>query len=218
MAESNLDKQLLELILTAQNSPPGSRKRNQMLSTLFSILRSSKKLTRPMRGQFQGFYNDIYEDAVQRLFIYICERVENYNPERASVLAWVNFLLGQRFFVEASREFMATVYTGMDARQVRKVSVEDLDKAIASDISNQSKPSLSEELKQYIQADPEKVFQLAHVDGYPQVTFQWIASQRLDGYTWRELSKRQGIPISTLSSFYQRCIKKFASKIKQDLL
>ncbi|NER82139.1 MAG: sigma-70 family RNA polymerase sigma factor [Leptolyngbya sp. SIO1D8] len=218
MTDSPLDKLLLELVQTAQNSPCPSRERTRALGALVKALRNSGKLSRPMRGQFQGFYNDIYEEALQRLFTYICERVDNYNPERANVLGWVNFLLVQRFFIEASREFIAPVYKGMDPKAVKKVSLEDLDRAIPSDISASSQTSLSNDLKRYIQEDPDQVFQATHIDSYPEVSFQWITLQRLDGYAWRELSDQQGIPVATLSSFYQRCLKKFAPTIRQDLL
>ncbi|MGF1523315.1 MAG: sigma-70 family RNA polymerase sigma factor [Leptolyngbyaceae cyanobacterium] len=214
----SLEQQLLELMQIAQNSPPDSRERIKALGELVRTLRHSKKLSRPLRGQFHGFYNDIYEDALQRLFTYICRKVDTYNPERASVLGWVNFLLNQRFFIEASRDFMTPVYKGMDARTIKKASVEDLDRAIPSDVGNQLKPSLSEDLKRYIQEDPGAIFQSTHVDGHPAVSFQWIALQRFDGYAWRELSDQSDIPVPTLSSFYRRCIQKFAPTIRRDLL
>lgn len=218
MEESPLDQRLLDLVLAAQNSPPNSRERRKILGQLFSTLRNSKQLVCPMQGQFQGFYNDIYEEALQRLFFYICRKVDNYNPARGSVLAWVNFLLKRRFFIEASREFMATVYRGMDARDVKIVNVDDLAQVLSSDIVPNSEGSLLKELKGYLQDDPDNSFQMAHVEGYPKVSFQWIATQRFDGYSWREIADTTGITTTTLSSFYQRSIKKFAPKIRQDLL
>lgn len=225
MPNTPLDQKLLKIVQAAQNNPQNSQGRRRALGELVRVLRSSGKLTRPRRGQFKGFYNDIYEEALQRLFIHICEKIDAYNPERASVLSWVNFLLGQRFFIEASREFMATVYKGMDARTVKKVSVADLDREISSSRGAQTQPflsdnvkDLSDNVKEYIQEDPDEVFQVTHVDGHPEASFQWIALQRLDGYAWREISGKLNIPIATLSSFYQRCIKRFASAIKRNLL
>lgn len=217
MSDPNLNQSLLELVQAAQAHPSKSRERRKILSQLLRKLRSSGQLTHPKRGQFQGFYNDIYEDALQRLFIYVCERIDNYNPARGSVLAWANFLLGQRFFIEASREFMATVYKGMDARMIKKITVEDLDRELPSDNESTLESSLSDDLKSYIHEDPRGVFQSTHVDNHIRVNFQWIALQRLDGYAWRELSEQTNVPVPTLSSFYRRCIQKFIPIIRQDL-
>ena len=218
MPDPNLNQLLLEQVQAAQNSPPNSRERRRVLGELIRTLRSSQQLTRPKRGQFRGFYSDIYEEALQRLFTYICERIDDYNPERANVLGWVNFLLGQRFFNEASREYMATVPKGIDARTIKKVSVAELDREIISNSDAQSNSSLSDDLRNYIQEDPERVFQSTHVEGHPEVSYQWIALQRFSGYAWRELSDQSNIPTPTLSSFYQRYTKKFAPNIRRDLL
>lgn len=217
MSDSNLDQSLHKLVQAAQSHPPNSWERREVLGQLIRELRNSGQLFRPKRGQFRGFYNDIYEDALQSLFTYVCERIDNYNPERASVLGWVNFLLSQRFFVEASREHVSTVQKHMDAQTIWKASVDDLDSKLLSSSESTSKPFLSDDLKSFIQEDPKGVFQSTYVEKHPEANFQWIVLRRLDGYTWHELAEETGISISTLSSFYQRCIRKFPPVIWEDL-
>lgn len=218
MRESPLDESLRHLVDAARSHPSGSRERRRALAQLISVLQRSKQLTRPHRGQFQGFYEDIYQEALQRLFTYVCDRIDDYNAERGRVLQWVNFLLSRRFFIEASREVLPTVPKGIDAKTVKRLSLEELDSNQPSELDTQLAPSLSEDLKRYIQEDPERLFQTTCVEKHPSASFQYIALRRLDGYSWKEISTELGVRIPTLSSFYQRCITRFAPQCKQDLL
>ena len=217
MSESPLDECLLQLVETAQRQPLGSRARRKALAQLINELQSSNQLSRPRRGQFQGFYEDIYREALQRLFTHICDRIHTYSPEKGRVLQWVNFLLNRRFFIEASRDMLPTLPKGIDARTVVRLSLDDLD-ATARTGGAHLPPSLSEDVKAYLQEDPNHIFQNTYIQGHPQATFQYIALKRLDNYSWKELSTELSLGISTLSSFYQRCIERFAPRFRQDLL
>ncbi|NEP18606.1 MAG: sigma-70 family RNA polymerase sigma factor [Leptolyngbya sp. SIO4C1] len=216
MCESPLDEYLEQLAVMAQQQPSGSRERRKALAKLISVLQNSKQLTRPRRGQFQGFYEDIYREALQRLFTYMCDRIDDYNPERGKVLQWVNFLLSRRFFIEASREVLPTVPKGLDPKTVTRLSLDDLDTSPPSD--PQQAPALSDDLKYYIREDPDGTFQKTCIANQPHANFQYIALKRLEGYSWKDLSAELALGISTLSSFYQRCINRFAAKCRQDLL
>lgn len=218
MSEISLDEQLQQLVETAQQHPPNSRARKKALAKLIRALQNSNQLTRPRQGQFQGFYEEIYREALQRLFTYVCDRIDDYSPERGRVLQWVNFLLGRRFFIEASREVLPVVPKGVDARAVTRLSIDDLDVSDPSELNFQLAPSLSEELKHYIREDPDDLFSKTYVGQQSDANFQYIALQRLEGYSWKELSAELNLGISTLSSFYQRCVIRFAPKCKQDLI
>lgn len=218
MDELSLDDYLQQLATTAQRHPPGSRDRKKALAQLVSALQKSGQLTRPRRGQFQGFYEEIYREALQRLFVYVCDRIDDYNPTRGRMLQWVNFLLGRRFFIEASREVLPTVPKGVDAKTIIRLSLDDLDSNNPSELNPQLTQSLSEDLKDYLQEDPDGVFVTTCIAKHANANFQHIALRRLDGYSWKELSEELDLGISTLSSFYQRCITRFGPKCKQDLM
>ncbi|WP_019487323.1 hypothetical protein [Kamptonema formosum] len=49
---------------------------------------------------------------------------------------------------------------------------------------------------------------------YPHLNFQSLAIRILAREKWREISADLGIPISTLSSFYQRSIRELSPHIK----
>jgi DNA-directed RNA polymerase specialized sigma24 family protein len=218
MNDHSLDEYLRQLVEIAQQHPPNSRDRKKALAKLISVLQQSKQLTRPRRGQFQGFYEEIYREALQRLFTYVCDRIDDYDAQRGRVLQWVNFLLSRRFFIEASREVLPTVPKGVDPKAVTRLSLEDLDSNNPSELNPQLTPSLSEDLKHYLQEDPDGIFQMTCITQCPKANFQYIALKRLDGYSWQELAAELNLGISTLSSFYQRSITRFAPKCRQDLI
>lgn len=85
------------------------------------------------------------------------------------------------------------------------------DKAVATNTGT----DLPNQLREYIQTDPRGIFQ-NHVKGYPSVTFQVIMLARLDTVPWGNLSEKFGIPIATLSTFFQRQLKKHIPIIRQD--
>ncbi|NJN88056.1 MAG: sigma-70 family RNA polymerase sigma factor [Leptolyngbyaceae cyanobacterium SL_7_1] len=216
--EQSLNDRLKHLAIQAQQSPPQSRQRQQALSQLLSAILQSGQLSRPRRNQFQGFYQEIYAEAVQRLCSYICEKIDRYSPQRGEVLQWVNFLLNQRFFIEASREVLPVVHQGIDPRKIQRISLDDLDRHNPDETNPHLTPSLSQEVVHCLEEDPEGIFQTTHVVNHPSASFQRLALCRLAGYSWQDISAEFDISTQTLSSFYQRCLAKFAPKFKQYLL
>lgn len=209
-----LDQQLKQIAIVAQHYPPKSRERQRALAQLVGIMQRSGKLVRPQQAQFQGFYEEIYAEAVQRLFAHICEKIDTYRPERGEVMQWANFLLRRQFFIEASRDLRPTIPKGMNPRTVRWLTLDDLDHDNPVEVNSQLVPLPSQQILQCLEEDPEGVFQRTHIDRHPAATFQFLAIKRLAGYSWKELSIELGIGIPTLSSFYQRCLTKFAPQLK----
>lgn len=218
LEQPHLDNYLRQLALAAQNAPTGSTARQKALTELITTLLKSRKLCRPRRGQFHLLYEDIYAEALQRLFEFVCNRIDNYSPQKGEVLQWVNFLLSRRFFIEASRDYLPVAYKGLDVRNVKRLSLEDLDLNHPNELNPQLIPSLSQEVKACLIEDPEGLFKSASIIDRPSATFQHIAVRRLDGYSWKALSTELDIPVPTLSSFYRRCVARFAAKLRDYLL
>ncbi len=212
-----LDQELKQLAIAAQQYPPRTRERQRALAKLVNAMQRSGKLVRPRREQFQECYEEIYAEAVQRLFTHICEKIDTYQPERGEVLQWANFLLNRQFFIEASRELLPTVPKGIDPKTIKRLTLDDLDRNNPSDINPHLVPLPSQQVLQCLEEDPEGAFRQTHIDRYPTANFQFLAIKRLAGYSWQELSTELGIGIPTLSSFYQRCLTKFALQLKEYL-
>ena len=216
--QPRLDSHLQQLVIAAQRQPKRSVARQRALTELISTLLQSRKLCRPRRGQFREMYEDIYAEALQRLFSFVCDHIDDYSPQKGEVLQWANFLLSRRFFIEASREYLPAVYKGMDARDVKRLTLEQLDRSNPVDLNPQLAPLLTQEVKSCLAEDPEGLFHQAHVTDNPAANFQHIAISRMEGYSWQELADELDIPIPTLSSFYRRCLARFTAKLKGYLL
>jgi hypothetical protein len=68
---------------------------------------------------------------------------------------------------------------------------------------------MSEVLRQYLQEDPQQVFTNKSLVNRPDVNFKQIALARLSGKKWKTISAELDVKTSTLSDFYQRCLKEF---------
>ncbi|MBW4631188.1 MAG: sigma-70 family RNA polymerase sigma factor [Iphinoe sp. HA4291-MV1] len=206
-SRKQLDVQLKELALLAQRHPQATKERRMALTQLLNTIWLSGKLCRPYSGQFQLLYEDIYEEAVQSLFFYICrdDNISKYDSERGEVITWVNMLLTKRFFPEA-----IPVIVG----QENEIS---LDKSHIENISSSESISLYEQIIQFIEDDPERIFIKEHIKGHPEANFQAIARRRYSGVSWKDISAEWKIGISSLHNFFQRCVKKFAPTLREYL-
>ncbi|AUB43306.1 DNA-directed RNA polymerase specialized sigma subunit, sigma24 family (plasmid) [Nostoc flagelliforme CCNUN1] len=152
-ARDKLDKQLLELAMVALVGQPLTHGRRVALSRLINAIFLSGKLCRPQSGKFTfNFYEDIYHEALQELLLYICQYFDKYDAKRASIMAWVNFLLERRFFSEAVAKVLGR-------REITEVTIQD-------NLVVPEKPEdLTEIIKEYIALDPENLWFFRHFYG-----------------------------------------------------
>lgn len=212
----NIDERLRHIALEAQTHLAKSRSRTRALTRLIQAIQESRKLCRPYQGQFQGFYEEIYAEAQQRLFAFMCDRIDDYDPNRA-VLQWANFLLRKRFFIEASREFMPVLPKGINPKDVKRLTLEGLDRMQQPETNAHLAPLPSQEIRQYLEDDPTGAFREAYVTNCPQANFRDIALRRLSGYAWKEISAEFNVKVPTLSSFYERSLARFSVHIRESL-
>lgn len=203
-AFDELDEQLKQLAKSAQQHPQLAQGRQLALRKLLNGILQSGRLCRPQRGQFSGVYEDIYDEARQELLLYICQNIDKYDPERGGVMAWVNVLLERRFFKEAIPKIL-------DNPGIQKMTLADLDNFAPPE----SPPVLTEILTEYIESDPENLFQKEHIQNHPEANFQALARRRISGSSWKQISAEFGIKIPTVSSFYYRCLNKFSAILKK---
>jgi DNA-directed RNA polymerase specialized sigma24 family protein len=204
-AQNNeLDEQLKQLAIWAQQHPALTQGRQLALRKLVNGIVQSGRLCRPQRGQFSGSYEDIYDEAVQELLLYICQNIEKYDPERGSLMAWVNVLLERRFFKEAIPKILGKP-------NLQKMTLSDLDNLAPPEETE----SLTEILKECIELDPGNLFKKEYLQNYPAANFQVLLQRRFSGKSWKEISAEFDINIKTLSSFYYRCVNKFSSRLRE---
>jgi hypothetical protein len=200
---SDLDRQLRELVERACSHPPGSAIRQKSLTQIVRTI--DRKL---WRESIPG-----YEDALQQTWLYFCRNIceattgEKYNPDRASLITWLNNYLKRRLQdvkigeTQAKKDFVSPQYQGKDGETIDRIEQQPAPPDV---------PPILEELRAWAQADPDGTLTSTHIKGHPLVNCQLLILRRLPPETsWEQLSKELGIAIPTLSAFYQRkCMPK----------
>lgn len=199
MLPSSLDEfnyQLQKLALEAVQHPAQSRQRQIALNHLIKQICRSDQLGYPQSAYWtSNVYEDLYNEALQRTLEEVVRKIDGYNPAHP-VMAWVNFLLKCHFRAVA-RDYLN--------RRINFVSLDDLDLLI----TDESKSSVVEHLRQFLEEDPENYLKMVHIKGHPEVTFQSLALARcVEDQSWEKLSAELGIPIQTLCSFFNRQLRK----------
>jgi hypothetical protein len=211
------DRVLQELAQEAQQHPAQSPARQKILSNLVAQIMQSQQLGHPQKGAWPPqLYEDLYNEALQRTLLEICQKIENYNPQHA-VMAWVNFLLS-KYFIRVLNDHRHSGLTYLPASDHGKApalrSLDNLDWDIPVE------ESLSDDrlLQQFLAEDPENLLKQEHLRERPEITFQWLAVAKVvQDRTWEEISGELNISIQTLCSFFNRRLQKLTPYFRRHL-
>ncbi len=196
------DRELQDLARQAQQAPAGSQKRRWALTQLIGYVASIDRLCYP-KEQYDLDTDDLSAEARQELFLYICDNINKYDPDRAPFMRWVNFLLQTRFFPQV-------------AKRMREAYSPNPDDTLIGE--EEESPYLSQTVEECIQEDATGEFADTHIRGHPQANFRAIALLRLEGKKWKDIADELGVGKSTISDFYQRNLSKFADDIRQSII
>jgi DNA-directed RNA polymerase specialized sigma24 family protein len=223
--EDEIDLQLKQLAVEAQNHPVRSRQRNRALNSLIRGIGHCPRLARPYKDSWPShIYEDIYNEALGRTFEYICQNIDTYDSQRP-VMAWMNYFLNFRFQDVCDR-YTNQIRPRMNQTRIKILSIDDLegfnleqeewelyqDKASMSQLVEDA-----EMLRKLIEEDPDNVFRNKTVRGRPDITWQVIALARLDDETLDSISQRFGVSISTIQTFFDRNLRNFSDIIRNNL-
>jgi hypothetical protein len=200
---ADLDRQLRELVDRACSHSPGSAVRQKALTQIIRTI--ARRLWRE--------YTAGYEDALQQTWLYFCRNIceattgERYDPDRASLITWLNNYLKRRLQdvqigeSQAKRDFVPAQVRGKDGETIDVIEQQPAPPDI---------PPILEDLRRWAETDTDGTLTSTHIKGYPQVNARLLILRRLPPETsWEQLSKELGIAIPTLSAFYQRkCMPK----------
>jgi hypothetical protein len=217
MTGNTSDRVLQELAQEAQRHPAQSPARQKILSSLVAQIMQSQQLGHPQKGAWPPqLYEDLYNEALQRTLLEICQKIENYNPQHA-VMAWVNFLLS-KYFIRVLNDHRRSGLTYLPASDHGKApalrSLDNLDWDIPVE------ESLSDDrlLQQFLAEDPENLLKQEHLRERPEITFQWLAVAKVvQDRTWEEISGELNVSIQTLCSFFNRRLQKLTPYFRRHL-
>jgi hypothetical protein len=196
-----MDEQLRQLVTEACKHRPGSAERQKNLTKIIRLV--SNKLWKENKSY--------YQDALQQTWVYFCQNIcegktgEPYNPSRGSVVTWLNFYLKRRlqdFYLDDKKQ-QARIASGQSQGlgSTDAQTIDPIDKLVAEPDA----PLLLEEVKRWVETDPEGELRRIHISNRPEVTCQLLILRRLPPEeSWKALAAELNLTISTLSSFYQR--------------
>ena len=204
----DFDERLQQLAIEAKQQPPLSPQRQLLLNRLVNKILQSNRLSHPQRGSWsRSLYEDLYNEALQKTLLEICQRIDNYNPDHA-VMAWVNYLLKKRFSDVVRRYFNHGItHVPQSNPNARVISLSELEYSLISEEPTMTESQL---LGRFLEDDPENLLKNEHIRGHPQASFQYIAIARfVEEKTWEEISAElNDISIQTLYSFFNRQLRK----------
>lgn len=212
-----LNQELQQLINDAKRYPADSgnpvdrANRRIILTKLINSIKYSGKLSKQSQWSGIANYQGIYEEALQITFIEICQNLANYNPEYP-VMAWVNRIFNSRFYDLFDKERRRGIkWLPKNSQASHILSLDEINK----DLPLENEVSEQEQLKEIIQADPERFLTKEYIQDNPQANLKVILLLVLEGKQWKEIAEEIGVPLSTASSFYQRRLRKIISYLQK---
>jgi len=194
-----LEEQLHRLVDEACGHPLGSSPRQKLLTRIIRL--TGSKLWREN--------TPYYQDALQQTWLYFCQNVcGGYDPTRGSVITWLNSYLRWRLRDHQNNSPIYKPALGYGG---------DKNDPIDLLVAPPDIPPILETVRLWVKADSDGELGCTYIQGRPEVNCQVLILKRLPPeVSWKELSVEFALPVSTLSSFYQRqCLprlRKFAEE------
>ena len=200
MDEENFDQILQDLVQQICSYPAGSKERQKLLNQFISRIWYSNQLGHPQAGQWPpNIYEDLYNEARQKTFLNVCKYIDSFNPEYP-VMAWVNGILNQKFREAIADRNQIKRRRSKQTEPIKIISLGELESFLET---RKKETPIYKILIGFFRTDPDKLLRQS-MRNRPDITFRYLALQRLKNKKWEDISKKKKIPVATLSSFYQR--------------
>ncbi|MCX7595047.1 MAG: sigma-70 family RNA polymerase sigma factor [Fischerella sp.] len=204
-----LEENLRRLVDEACRHPAGSPQRQKRLTQVIRL--TTSKLWRES--------TPYYQDALQQTWLYFCSHVcKTYDSTRGSVITWLNTYLRWRlqdFYRQKLDESIKTALPSIS----QSASGDRIETFYPEEslVAPPDVPPILENVRLWVEQDTDGELRRTYIQGHPHVNCQVLILKRLPPeISWKDLSAEYKLPVSTLSSFYQRqCLprlRKFAEK------
>lgn len=205
MPSEQLNQELQSLIKEVLDSSDNPA-RQIALTRLLRAIQNSGALARPQSAQWPpNLYLDYYQEALQMTLMEVCQKCDRYDFKHP-VMAWVNTILKRRF-IDVIRRYLGR-RSSSNAATVQKrqtLSLDDLTVEVAA-----SKESNDfDDVRAFLRDDPEQILRNIRLTSYPHITLQKVLLLKcVEDCSWQDIASQLQVEVSTLSSFYQRNLKK----------
>jgi len=194
-----LEAKILQLIQETCQHPSGSLARQKGLNQIILLIQKTGKLLR-------GTGIPDAEEALQETWWFFCRNLceatsakEPYNPDKSSVITWINNYLSYRLqdkkisFYEQKKKFNFLL----------EDNEQQIDPANLIPAPPEPRPILNE-IQEWLKNESTQL-QRIHIRDRPDVNCYVLITRRLPPETaWIDLSLEFDIPVATVSNFYQR--------------
>jgi len=184
---------LMKLVAEACSHPPRSRDRQIKLTKIYKIVVKSGKLWKED--------TPYYHDALQQTWLYLCQDLEKYDSDRASIITWLDHYLKRRLghFYQQQVEEEAKFVFSSDKNASRLV--EDLP-------APPSTSPILNEMYNWAQSDTDRVLRNTLFRDRSDLNAQILILQRLSSNTtWETIAaefKLTSDEAKDLPKFYSR--------------
>jgi hypothetical protein len=193
-----LEAKILQLIQETCQHPSGSLARQKGLNQIILLIQKTGKLLR-------GTGIPDAEEALQETWWFFCRNLceatsakEPYNPDKSSVITWIN-----NYFSYRLQDKRISYYEQKSKFDFFLEENEQIDPANLIPAPTEPRPILNE-IQEWLKTNSPELKRI-HIRNRPDVNSYILISRRLPPEkSWLDLSVEFGIPVATLSNFYQR--------------
>ncbi|MDX2229544.1 MAG: hypothetical protein NW220_07895 [Leptolyngbyaceae cyanobacterium bins.349] len=183
-------------IHVAQQHSVGSRERNRALT---QIIRMVLPLLR---------YNNsaIEADVMQQTLLYLVKNFDQYDVDRGCLVTWLNAYL----YFRRCDAYQQTALKQRSEIPLDSTLMDDekLCSKVIPDLPSRHYGSLQilDRIVNWVKTDPNGTLRQIHISQHPEVNAQTMILLRLpmQEMSWKAIAAKFGLPIPTLSAFYQR--------------
>lgn len=210
------DERLKQLALAVKQTAADSNQRKVARNLLVEAIQIANRFSHPHSSLPPGIYKYVYQEALQITLAEICQNIDNYNPEY-ELMAWVNFLLGRRFLDE-SNKYMKQGITKLPTNQPYLVINLNEPDTLERFWRKDEALNKLQQIQEFLEEDPDNMFTKEHIKNRPDANFKLIALAKIvESKSWENISEELQIRVSTVSSFFYRCLKKFREVLREYL-
>ena len=197
---NELDLKLRELIATALLYPSQSSERQQVLAQVHLLVMKSGKLWRE--------HTSYYNDALQEMWEYCCEHLEEYNPDIKGPIVWLDDELKKR---------LRRMRDGKYRQQRRFITIKQTEQGvtnnpiddIASSPDIQPAIEIWEKTIQWVEEDPDRQLRSICFRKRPEINAQALILRRIppDTLAWKTIAAEFKLNLQEtkdLPKFYHR--------------